>query len=47
MPEKWGYREEGTLFVDAVIDGKPPPVTVEDGYKAIESVEAWGTKTFP
>jgi myo-inositol 2-dehydrogenase / D-chiro-inositol 1-dehydrogenase len=40
MPEKWGYREEDTRFVDAIIVGKPPSVTAEDGYKAIELVEA-------
>jgi myo-inositol 2-dehydrogenase / D-chiro-inositol 1-dehydrogenase len=40
MPDQWGYREEDTRFVDAVIEGKPPPVTAEDGYKAVELVEA-------
>jgi myo-inositol 2-dehydrogenase / D-chiro-inositol 1-dehydrogenase len=40
MPDKWGYREEDTLFVDAILEGKSPPVTAEDGYKAIELVEA-------
>jgi myo-inositol 2-dehydrogenase/D-chiro-inositol 1-dehydrogenase len=40
MPDKWGYREEDTLFVDAIVDRKRPPVTTEDGYKAIELVEA-------
>ena len=40
MPDKWGYREEDTRFVEAIIAGKPPPVTAEDGYKAIELVEA-------
>jgi myo-inositol 2-dehydrogenase/D-chiro-inositol 1-dehydrogenase len=39
-PDKWGYREEDTLFVDAIIERKSPPVTAEDGYKAIELVEA-------
>jgi myo-inositol 2-dehydrogenase / D-chiro-inositol 1-dehydrogenase len=40
MPEKWGYREEDTLFVEAVLEGNPPLVTAEDGFKAIELVEA-------
>jgi myo-inositol 2-dehydrogenase/D-chiro-inositol 1-dehydrogenase len=40
MPDKWGYREEDTLFVNAILEGKPPPVTAEDGFKAIELVEA-------
>jgi myo-inositol 2-dehydrogenase/D-chiro-inositol 1-dehydrogenase len=40
IPDKWGYREEDTLFVDTVLAGKTPPVTAEDGYKAIELVEA-------
>ncbi|MBI3325582.1 MAG: hypothetical protein HYZ81_02605 [Nitrospinae bacterium] len=40
IPDKWGYREEDTRFVDAILEGKIPPVTAEDGYKAIELVEA-------
>jgi myo-inositol 2-dehydrogenase / D-chiro-inositol 1-dehydrogenase len=40
LPDKWGYREEDTLFIDAILGGKTPPVTAEDGYKAIELVEA-------
>ena len=40
IPDKWGYREEDTRFVDAILEGKTPPVTAEDGYKAIELVEA-------
>ena len=40
MPDKWGYCEEDMLFVEAIIEGKAPPVTAEDGYKAIELVEA-------
>jgi myo-inositol 2-dehydrogenase / D-chiro-inositol 1-dehydrogenase len=39
-PDKWGYREEDILFVDAIVEGKPPPVTAADGYKTIELVEA-------
>jgi myo-inositol 2-dehydrogenase / D-chiro-inositol 1-dehydrogenase len=40
IPDKWSYREADTLFVDAILDGKTPPVTAEDGYKAVELVEA-------
>jgi myo-inositol 2-dehydrogenase / D-chiro-inositol 1-dehydrogenase len=40
VADKWGYREEDTRFVDAIVEGTPPPVTAEDGYKAIELVEA-------
>ena len=40
VPDKWGYREEDTRFVDAIIEGTAPAVTAEDGYKAIELVEA-------
>jgi myo-inositol 2-dehydrogenase/D-chiro-inositol 1-dehydrogenase len=40
LPDKWGYREEDTRFVDAILGGTPPPVTAEDGYKAVELVEA-------
>ena len=40
VSEKWGYREEDSRFIDAIIAGTSPPVTAEDGYKAIELVEA-------
>jgi myo-inositol 2-dehydrogenase/D-chiro-inositol 1-dehydrogenase len=40
IPDKWGYREEDTRFVGAIVAGTPPPVTAEDGYKAVELVEA-------
>jgi len=40
IPDKWGYREADTLFVDAILTGKTPPVTAENGYKAVELVEA-------
>jgi myo-inositol 2-dehydrogenase/D-chiro-inositol 1-dehydrogenase len=36
----WGVEEEDRLFVDAVIEKKPTPITVEDGYRAIELIEA-------
>ena len=40
IPDKWGYREEDRLFIDAVLEGKMPPVTAQDGYKAVELVTA-------
>ena len=36
----WGIEEEDILFVDAIIEKKKPPITVEDGYKAVEIIEA-------
>ncbi len=40
VSDKWGYREEDSRFVDAIVESTPPAVTAEDGYKAIELVEA-------
>jgi myo-inositol 2-dehydrogenase/D-chiro-inositol 1-dehydrogenase len=40
IPEKWGYREEDRLFIDSILAGKTPPVTAEDGYRAVELVTA-------
>ena len=40
IAEKWGYWEEDRLFVDAILEGKTPPVTAQDGYKAVELVTA-------
>jgi myo-inositol 2-dehydrogenase/D-chiro-inositol 1-dehydrogenase len=40
LAEKWGYGTEDRLFIDAIVDGKTPPVTAEDGYKAVELVTA-------
>lgn len=38
--DRWGYREEDRLFVDA-LDGKcPVAVCAEDGFRAIELIEA-------
>ena len=36
----WGVEEEDRLFIDSIINKKEPPVTVEDGFKAIELIEA-------
>jgi len=38
--EKRGYCEEDRLFIDAIVNGTPPVVTAEDGYRAIELIEA-------
>jgi myo-inositol 2-dehydrogenase / D-chiro-inositol 1-dehydrogenase len=40
LADKWGYREADSRFVDAILAGTPPPVTADDGYKAVELVEA-------
>lgn len=37
---KAGYVTEDRLFIDAVLGERPPAVTVEDGYRATELVEA-------
>lgn len=38
--EKWGYVQEDRAFIDAILAGTPPPVTADDGYRAVELVEA-------
>lgn len=38
--EKWGYAQEDRAFIDAILDGKEPPVTALDGYKSVELVES-------
>lgn len=38
--EKWGYVQEDRAFLDSIIDGKPVPVTADDGFKSIELVES-------
>ncbi len=38
--KKWGYVEEDELFVKSVRERTDPPVTVHDGVKAIEIVDA-------
>ena len=40
MTSTWGVEEEDQLFVEALTEKKNPPVTVEDGYKTIEIIEA-------
>ena len=36
----WGVEEEDRFFVDAVTGKRNPPVTVDDGFKIIEIIEA-------
>ena len=38
--EKWGYAQEDRAFIDSIIDGTPPLVTADDGYRSVELVEA-------
>jgi Predicted dehydrogenases and related proteins len=38
--EKWGYWQEDRAFVDAIIADRPAAVTVYDGFKAVELVDA-------
>src|SRR6185295_9702713 len=38
--EKWGYAQEDRAFVDAIIDQRPAVVTVDDGFAAVELVDA-------
>ena len=40
MTSTWGVEEEDQLFINAVMEKRNPPVTVEDGYKTIEIIEA-------
>lgn len=40
VEDKWGYREEDRLFIDAIIHGTKPPVTADDGYLSIRLLEA-------
>jgi len=38
--DKWGYVEEDNIFIECVKEKKTPPVTVHDGARAIEIVNA-------
>ena len=40
IPQKWGYVTEDRLFVDAILNHTPTAVTADDGFRAIELVEA-------
>src|SRR5678816_189214 len=38
--EKWGYVQEDRAFIDAILDGSPPPVTARDGLMSVILVDA-------
>ena len=38
--ERWGYVQEDKAFIDSILDGTPPPVTADDGFRSIELVES-------
>ncbi|HUR97674.1 MAG TPA: Gfo/Idh/MocA family oxidoreductase [Pyrinomonadaceae bacterium] len=38
--ERWGYVQEDRAFIDSILDGIPPPVTADDGFKSVELVES-------
>ncbi len=38
--ERWGYVQEDRAFIDAILNGTPPPVTADDGFKSVQLVEA-------
>ncbi|MCA1577821.1 MAG: Gfo/Idh/MocA family oxidoreductase [Acidobacteria bacterium] len=38
--EKWGYVQEDRAFIDAIVNGTPPPVTALDGLMSVELVNA-------
>jgi myo-inositol 2-dehydrogenase/D-chiro-inositol 1-dehydrogenase len=40
MTTTWGVQEEDRLFVDTLLEDKPPVITVDDGFKSVELVEA-------
>lgn len=37
---KWGYVEEDRRFIDAILDGTEPPVSVEDAYRSAVLIDA-------
>lgn len=37
---RWGYATEDELFIEAILEGKPPPVSAEEGYKVIELIHS-------
>ena len=38
--EKWGYVQEDKAFIDAILNGAPPPVTADDGFHSVQLVES-------
>jgi myo-inositol 2-dehydrogenase / D-chiro-inositol 1-dehydrogenase len=37
---QWGYKQEDDAFITAIVEGRPPSVTVDDAYASIELCEA-------
>lgn len=38
--ERWGYVQEDTAFIDAILNAAEPPVTALDGFKSVQLVES-------
>jgi len=38
--ERWGYVQEDQAFIDAILNGTPPPVTADDGFHSVQLVES-------
>lgn len=38
--ERWGYVQEDKSFIDSILNGTPPPVSADDGFKSVELVES-------
>lgn len=38
--ERWGYVQEDKAFIDSIIEGKPPLVSADDGFRSVQIVEA-------
>jgi myo-inositol 2-dehydrogenase/D-chiro-inositol 1-dehydrogenase len=38
--QKGGYAQEDRAFIDAILTGRPPPVTAEDGFRAVLLADA-------
>lgn len=37
--ERWGYVQEDRAFIDAILNGRQPLVTADDGFRSVELVE--------
>lgn len=40
IPQKWGYEEEDSLFIDSIINDKPTIINEDIGLRSVEIVEA-------
>lgn len=38
--ERWGYVQEDRAFIDSILNGTPPLVTADDGFRSVELVES-------